>query len=299
MMKIGFIGLGKMGAGMTTRLVEKGYEVVAYDPNPDTHAAAAAQNIHVAESMENLVAALPAPRTIWIMVPHTVVGRVIAEIVPFLREEDTIIDGGNSLYKDTLAHAQDLTTHRIDFVDVGVSGGPSGARHGACLMVGGTQTTYARLESLFADLAAPDAYGYMGDHGAGHFAKMVHNGIEYGMMQAIAEGFAVIKAAPFELDLAEIARVYNQQSVITSRLTQWLVDAYAAHGTDLATISGTVGHSGEGQWTVDAARELGVHVPVIADSLQFRKDSTDTPSYTGQVVSALRGQFGGHDVDKK
>ncbi len=295
-MTLGYIGLGKMGRNMVTRLMEKGHEVVAFDPDATARARTVAAGIMVVERLADVLVGTPGTRTVWLMVPHTVVDDVLMELMPHLVPGDTVIDGGNSNYKETIRRAKTLANQGILMLDVGTSGGPEGARTGACLMIGGSRDVYEKHVSLLRDIAAPDAYGYMGSSGAGHFVKMVHNGIEYGMMQAIAEGFAVMKAAPFNIALTEVARVYNHRSVIESRLIQWLEDAFRAYGEDLADISGKVSHSGEGLWTVQTAKELGVDVPVIEDSLRFREESQKHPSYTGQVVSALRGQFGGHPV---
>jgi 6-phosphogluconate dehydrogenase len=182
---------------------------------------------------------------------------------------------------------------------VGVSGGPAGARNGACIMAGGEKEAFDRYQNLFRDLSVTNGYGYMGASGAGHFVKMIHNGIEYGMMQALAEGFAVMKASPFNLDLAAIAKLYNHGSVIVSRLTGWLKKAFEEYGQDLGTISGSVAQSGEGMWTVEAGHEYGVATPIIEGAVRFRTTSQTGPSYTGQVVSALRNEFGKHDVFKK
>ena len=210
-----------------------------------------------------------------------------------------MIDGGNSPYKESIRRSGELAAKGIGFLDAGVSGGPAGARKGACIMVGGRQEVFLRFERLFADLSVENGYGYMGRAGAGHFVKMVHNGIEYGMMQALAEGFAVLKAAPFGLDLPKVADLYDHASVIESRLVGWLKAAYEQHGEELRDISGTVEQSGEGAWTVEAGMELGVPTPVIEDALRFRLRSREAPTYAGQVLSALRNQFGGHDVAGK
>jgi len=198
-----------------------------------------------------------------------------------------------------MRRGRELEGRGIDFLDAGTSGGPAGARTGACIMVGGKRSVYEKFEQLFRDLSADKGYGYMGKSGAGHFVKMVHNGIEYGMMQALAEGFAVMKESSFELDLAKIADLYNHQSVITSRLVGWLENAYEQHGADLKGISGTAAQSGEGMWTVEAAKELGIPVPVIEGALSFRLASEEKPSYTGKIISALRNQFGGHEAGEK
>jgi 6-phosphogluconate dehydrogenase len=207
-----------------------------------------------------------------------------------------VIDGGNSPYKESIQRVRALEQRGINFLDAGVSGGPAGARNGACIMVGGRKEIFQKHEKLFQDLSVEKGYDYMGKAGAGHFVKMVHNGIEYGMMQALAEGFAVMKASPFDLDLTGVSELYNHKSVIESRLVGWLKNAYEQHGKDLREISGTVAQSGEGMWTVEAAKEFGVPVPIIKGALDFRLGSQSNPSYTGKIVSALRNQFGGHEV---
>ena len=233
------------------------------------------------------------------MVPYQAVDNVIAGLLPFLSKGDTLVDGGNSPYKESIKRARELEKQGIAFLDAGVSGGPAGARCGACIMIGGKKEVFQRYETLFQDLSVENGYGYMGNAGAGHFVKMVHNGIEYGMMQAIAEGFAVMQSSPLSLDLVKIADVYNHKSVIESRLVSWLKEALGQYGDALQGISGSVDYTGEGDWAVEAAKELGIPVPVIEQSLAFRVESHRTPSYTGQLLSAMRHQFGGHEVFKK
>jgi 6-phosphogluconate dehydrogenase len=298
-MKIGYIGLGKMGLNMVERLVEKGHEIIAYAPSEKSRASATLVGAHSKETLKECIEALPVPRTVWLMVPHKAVESVLEELLPLLGAGDTIIDGGNSPYKESMRRAVELEVKNIRFMDIGVSGGPAGARHGACLMVGGNRKVFEEYENVLKDIAVENGYGYMGKSGAGHFVKMVHNGIEYGMMQAIGEGFEVMQSSDFQLDLREVSRVYNHNSVITSRLTVWLEDAFAQYGTDLAAISGSVAQSGEGLWTLDAAKDLGVPVAVIETSVRFREHSQEHPSFTGKVVSALRNQFGGHEVKNK
>ena len=299
--KIGYIGLGKMGIGMTSRLLEAGWEVHAFDPNNDAREKSRVAGAMAHDTITKLIDLYTGrDRLFWLMVPHQAVDAVLEELLPLLKEGDIIIDGGNSNYKKTLEHAKLAEEKGVKFMDVGVSGGPGGARDGACCMVGGPKALYEEYEELFKDISAQDAYGYMGNNGAGHFVKMIHNGIEYGMMQAIGEGFEIMKkTSDFKIDLLEVTRVYNHRSVIESRLVGWLQNAYKKHGEDLEDISGKVSHSGEGLWTVATAKELGVTVPVIESALDFREDSQKNPSYTGQVVSALRNQFGEHEVDKK
>lgn len=297
--KIGYIGLGKMGFAMVEQMLEKRFSVVANNRSRESIDKIVEKGAEGAYSLEELVEKLDqSPRVIWLMVPWQSVDSVLNELKPILNSGDIIIDGGNSPYTETVRRHAELASDGIEFVDVGVSGGPSGARNGACMMVGGSKENFSNLEELFRELSVKDGYGYMGKNGAGHFVKMIHNGIEYGMMQAIAEGFAVIKKSEFDIDLTAVSKVYNNGSVIESRLVGWLEKAFIEYGTDLDQISGEVSHSGEGQWTVEAAKRLGVSVENIQQSLQFRVDSQGNPSYTGQVVSALRNQFGGHNVSK-
>jgi 6-phosphogluconate dehydrogenase len=295
-MKLGYVGLGKMGFNMVELLLDRKYEVVAYNRSEEPVRKIAQRGARPAGSLKELVAALAQPRLVWIMVPHQAVDAVIAELTPLLAKEDTVIDGGNSPYKDSIRRAKELEARGIDFLDAGVSGGPAGARSGACIMVGGRKAVFQKFEVLFRDLSVPDGYGYMGKAGAGHFVKMVHNGIEYGMMQALAEGFAVMKASDFVLDLTRITDVYNHKSVIESRLVGWLKNAFEQYGEDLKDISGSAAQSGEGMWTVEAGKELGVPMPVIQGALDFRLQSQKNPSYTGKLISAMRNQFGGHEV---
>ncbi len=306
-MRIGYIGLGKMGMGMVRLLLEKGHEVVATDPDENARKEAEAAGAETVENLAEFNDRLTGEKFIWIMVPHQIVDTVLADLGSILNEGDVIMDGGNSNYKETLRRGAELKDKGLVFMDVGVSGGPAGARNGACMMIGGARDKYDKYEQLFKDLSVKDGYAYMGETGAGHFVKMIHNGIEYGMMQAIGEGFEIMKESAFNLDLLNVTKIYNHGSVIESRLIGWLQKAYEEEGVDLNAISGEVSHSGEGQWTVEEAKDCRtspterkvIPVPVIEAALQFRIDSTGNPSYTGQVVSALRNQFGGHIVKKK
>jgi 6-phosphogluconate dehydrogenase len=296
-MQIGYIGLGKMGKNMVLNLLEKGHDVIAWNRSPEPRQEVAAAGAKVTETVAELLAALSGPRLIWVMLPAgEVTGHMLTELAQSLQPGDMVIDGANSFYQDTIDRAPQFVAKNIHFADVGVSGGPGGARTGACLMIGGQAEFFEKLTPLYKDLAAPDSYQFFPGYGAGHFVKMVHNGIEYGMMQAVGEGFAVLKAAPFQLDLEQVARLYNHQSVIESRLVGWLESGYAQYGTELKNISGTVKHSGEGQWTIETAKKMGIPLPVIEAAFQFRVNSSQQPSYTGQVVSVLRNQFGGHQV---
>ncbi len=320
-MKIGYIGLGKMGFAQVERLLEKGYRVVAWNRSLEPRVEAQKAGAEVSDTIAGVCVKLKTPRLVWLMVPNAIVDEILEELVPHLSKGDTVIDGGNSFYKHSMRRAKELSKKGINFLDCGTSGGPAGARNGACLMIGGDKKVFKKYERLFWNLSQDvrsvilknnrtdgGSYAYVGKSGAGHFVKMVHNGIEYGMMQALAEGFAVLRAADkhglgtakrkLGLDVTKIAQLYNQGSVIESRLVGWLAKAYAEQGAELPEISGEVSHSGEGLWTVETAKEIGVPVKVIEDSLEFRLKSQGNPSYTGQVVSALRNQFGGHSVKK-
>jgi 6-phosphogluconate dehydrogenase len=295
-MKLGYIGLGKMGYNMVELLLDKGHEVVVYNRSAGPAQKIAQRGAKPADSIRALAAALTPPRLVWLMVPHQAVDDVLKDIVHLLAKNDVVIDGGNSPYKETIRRAAELEKKGINFLDAGTSGGPGGARTGACIMVGGREDVFRRHEQLFRDLSTENGYAYLGKSGAGHFVKMVHNGIEYGMMQALAEGIAVLKVSSFRLDMVKVADLYNHRSVIESRLVGWLKSAFEQYGTDLKEVSGSVAQSGEGMWTVEAANELGIPVPIIKGALDFRLQSQKNPSYTGQVVSALRHQFGGHEV---
>ncbi len=298
-MKLGYIGLGKMGLNMIARLHEHQHEVIAYNRSTPSLEEARRIGVETADSLSHLISLLPAPRTVWLMVPHHAVDELLQEIRVLLKKGDTVIDGGNSFFKDSMRRGEALEKEGIHFIDVGVSGGPGGARNGACLMIGGDHAIVTKHKDLFKAIAAPHAFGHMGSVGAGHFVKMVHNGIEYGMMQALAEGFAILKKSSFNLDVEEVARVYHNQSVIDSRLVGWLLSGFKEYGAELKEVSGSIAHTGEGEWTIATGKELGVETPVIQASFDFRIRSKEDPNYTGKVVSVLRNQFGGHSVTEK
>lgn len=299
--EIGIVGLGKMGANLARRLHSQGWRVVGYNRSIETAQALAEEGVlEVAATLEELAQKLPGKRCIWLMVPA---GKPVDEMVfgkngltVYLKAGDTLIDGGNSHYRDDVPRAKKLAAKKILFLDVGTSGGPRGALEGPCLMIGGTEVAFKRYESLFRDLSKDGSYAFFPGVGAGHFVKMVHNGIEYGMMQALAEGMAVLKKSPYHFNLSLVAKIYNHGSVIASRLVGWLVSGYRKRGEDLKDVSSTVAHTGEGAWTVEAAKKLKIPTPIIAGSLQFRKQSGRVKSYTGKVLSMLRGEFGGHDT---
>jgi 6-phosphogluconate dehydrogenase len=298
-MKLGYIGLGKMGENMVSRLLEKNYEVVVYDKNTEAVNNLEKKGAEGSSSLEEMIKKLDAPRLVWLMVPHQVTSSVIGELAKLLQKGDVVIDGGNTHFTDTLKHFKILEDSGVSLLDAGVSGGPTGARNGSCVMVGGDKYIYEKYENLFKDLSVPVGYIYVGKTGSGHFVKMIHNGIEYGMMQSIAEGFNLLHKSDYGLDVGKIAALYNHGSVIESHLVKWLEEAYQKEGNELKNISGSVDQSGEGSWTSEYAEKIAEKTPSINLAVQFRKDSKDSPSYTGQVVSALRHEFGGHKVSNK
>jgi 6-phosphogluconate dehydrogenase len=301
--EIAIVGLGKMGKNITQRLLERKWRVFAFDIDEESRKEMVKRGARVANSLEELVEKISHPRLIWLMVPA---GKAVEEtlfskrgLINFLDKGDIVIDGGNSFFEDSIGRAKKLATKGIEFLDVGVSGGPKGAREGACLMIGGKKEIFEKLKPLFKDLATKDGFEYLGKSGAGHFVKMVHNGIEYGMMQSIAEGFNLMKNSPFKLNLKKIAELYNHGSVIQSRLIGWLKDGFELHGQDLKGVSGKVGATGEGEWMVQVAKKWKIPVKIIEESFKFRIQSQKKPSYTGKILSALREQFGGHKVIEK
>ena len=296
-MEIGMVGLGRMGGNMAQRLLEGGHRVVAYDPNPDAVQAAAIRGGHGVSSIADLVASLTAPRAVWLMVPagdptEGTVGTVADSMTP----GDTIIDGGNANYKDSMRRAASLKERGIHFMDAGTSGGIWGLTEGYSLMVGGDAEVFRRLEPIFQTLApgADRGYGHVGPAGAGHFVKMVHNGIEYGLMQAYAEGFELLQAKEeLGLDLAQISELWRYGSVVRS----WLLDLTAEalkEDPELAAVQAYVEDSGEGRWTVEESIDLGVPMPVIALSLQARFRSRQEQPFGGRLLAAMRDRFGGH-----
>jgi 6-phosphogluconate dehydrogenase len=295
------IGLGKMGLNMTTRLVRGGHRVVGYALSADSVQAAIKNGAEGAASLEDLVKKLKTPRVLWLMIPAgQVTDDTVQKLSGLLSKGDTVIDGGNSNYKDSIRHAQLLEAKGIDFVDAGTSGGVWGLADGYSLMIGGKAEVVERLAPIFASLAPGKdlGWGYVGPHGAGHFVKMIHNGIEYGMMQALAEGFDIMRAkADFGLDLAKISEIWRYGSVVRS----WLLDLTAlALKTDptLSDIEPWVADSGEGRWTVTEAMDHDVPAPIITLALQMRFVSRDRENYAARLLAAMRNEFGGHAVRK-
>ena len=287
-MQLGMIGLGRMGGNMTARLEQRGHDVKSYDPNNDARTAA---------SLAELRDQLEAPRAFWLMIPAgKITEDAFQELLTLGDEGDTIVDGGNSNFRDSQRRYRAAQEKNIHFVDAGVSGGIWGLKNGYCLMVGGEDEPVQRLEPIFKDLAPDDGYAHVGASGAGHFTKMVHNGIEYGLMQAYAEGFEVMKKSEFDLDLAEIAGIWRYGSVVRSWLLELLYDAFGKGGDDLPRIKGYVEDSGEGRWTIHEAIAEDVPVPVITAALYARFASRQEESYAAKITAALRNEFGGHAV---
>ena len=331
-MQLGMIGLGRMGSNLVRRLMRDGHRCVAYDVNAGAVKGLEGEGATGAGSLADFVAKLDKPRAAWLMVPAGVVGPTLEQLVPLLEPGDTVIDGGNSYYRDDIRRAKELATRNIHYLDCGVSGGIWGLERGYCLMIGGETEAVQRLDPIFKTIApgkgsveptlsrtrdgtAPQGYLHCGPSGAGHFVKMVHNGIEYGMMSAIAEGLSIIKHAnvgeakqdadaettplrdpwayQYDIDVAEVAEVWRRGSVISS----WLIDLTAeafARAPDLHTFAGRVSDSGEGRWTVDAAIDEGVPAPVITAALYERFESRGLGEFTGKILSAMRSEFGGH-----
>jgi 6-phosphogluconate dehydrogenase len=298
-MRLGFIGLGRMGANMVRRLVRDGHEILVYNRTPEkaTEIQGEGEGAIATYSIEELVARLEKPRAVWIMVPAgDATEAQITELLEYLEPGDTIIDGGNTNFHDDVRRHAALKDKGIRYVDAGVSGGIWGLQVGFCLMVGGDPEAVGPLESAFTTLAPPDGYLHVGGPGAGHYVKMVHNGIEYGLMQAYAEGFEIMHASDYELDLAAIAELWMQGSVVRSWLLELAGRAFKANGQDLDHLKGWVADSGEGRWTVQEAIDKDVPAPVITLSLQTRFRSRQDDSYGGKVLAALRNEFGGHAV---
>jgi 6-phosphogluconate dehydrogenase len=298
-MRLAMIGLGRMGGNMVRRLLRGGHQVVAWDRSADAIQQVAQEGAEGARDLADLCAKLHAPRVVWIMVPAGApVDDTIRELVQHLEPGDVIIDGGNSNFHDTIRRGTALASRDIAYVDAGTSGGIWGLENGYCLMVGGEREAVARCEPAFTTLAPPDGYAHVGPTGAGHYVKMVHNGIEYGMLQAYAEGYEILHASThFDLDLHQVAAVWNRGSVVRSWLNELAERAFAGDA-QLAAIRGYVEDSGEGRWTVQEAIDLNVPAPVITLSLQARFRSRQEESFGAKVIAALRHQFGGHAVKK-
>jgi 6-phosphogluconate dehydrogenase len=331
-MQLGMIGLGRMGSNLVQRLMRDGHRCVAYDVNADAVKTLQGEGAAGATSLEDFVTKLDKPRTAWLMLPAGVVGPTLDRLIPLLEPGDTVIDGGNSYYRDDITRAKRLAPEKIYYLDCGVSGGIWGLERGYCLMIGGETEAVQRLDPIFKTIApgkgsaeptpsrtragtAPQGYLHCGPNGAGHFVKMVHNGIEYGMMAAIAEGLSIIKHAnvgkalqdadaettpirdawayQYDIDVADVAEVWRRGSVVSSWLVDLIAEAFA-RTPDLHTFAGRVSDSGEGRWTVLAAVDEAVPAPVITTSLYERFESRGLGEFTGKILSAMRSEFGGH-----
>ncbi|AVX09238.1 phosphogluconate dehydrogenase (NAD(+)-dependent, decarboxylating) [Priestia megaterium] len=297
-MKVGLVGLGKMGINLGQNLLDQRHDVVAFDVNSNAVEQMKGYGASGVSGLQELVQSLETPRVVWLMVPHTVVDSVISEVKPLLAEGDIVIEAGNSHYKESIRRYNELKENKIRFMDVGTSGGMEGARNGACYMIGGDREAWEIVEPIFRDTAVENGYLYAGEAGSGHFLKMVHNGIEYGMMAAIGEGFEVLEKSQFDYDYEKVARVWNNGSVIRSWLMELTENAFSKDAK-LDDIKGVMNSSGEGKWTVETALDLQTATPVIAMSLLMRYRSLEDDTFTGKVVSALRNEFGGHAVEKK
>jgi len=298
-MRIGFIGLGRMGANMVRRLVRDGHEVVAFNRTPEKTREIMTEGAEGAFSLAELVGKLPVPRAVWVMVPAgDATEAMIAELMDLLAPGDTIVDGGNTNFHDDVRRHALVAGKGLNYVDAGTSGGVWGLQVGYCMMVGGDRDAVAPLEPVFRSLAPADGYAHVGGPGAGHYVKMVHNGIEYGLMQAYAEGFEIMHASDYDLDLAQVSGIWRYGSVVRSWLLDLLYDAISKN-PDFTGIKDWVADSGEGRWTVQEAIDRDVPAPIITLSLQARFRSRQDESYGAKVLAALRNEFGGHAVKRE
>ncbi len=298
-MKIGLIGLGKMGYNLALNLKRNGHDVIGYDVNQTTLQNISNEGVAIANSLSELVTGLGENRVIWLMIPAgELVDAALSDLKPLLDKGDIIIEGGNSNYKDSIRRSGEWEALGVDYLDCGTSGGTEGALHGICAMLGGSKPAFDRIEPVIKDISQPGAYLYCGGAGSGHYVKMIHNGVEYGMMQAIAEGFEMLQKSEMNLDLAAIAGLWNHGSVVRSWLME-LTERALIKEPDLASIKGIMHSSGEGKWTLETALEKQIATPVIALSLIMRYRSLEDDSFAGKIVAALRNEFGGHALVKK
>src|SRR4051812_47417942 len=299
-MQIGFVGLGRMGGNMVHRILrDSEHEVVAFDPSADARAKAEGHGASPAASLDELVGKLQAPRVVWVMVPSgQITEDTVASLATLLAEGDTIVDGGNSNWHDDVRRGQELTQKGLHYVDVGTSGGVWGLEVGYCMMAGGPDEAVERLAPILDVLAPPDGWRHFGPSGAGHFVKMVHNGVEYGMMQAYAEGFDLMHQSDFPIELKEVAALWNRGSVVRSWLCELAERAFDQEGNNLTGLQGYVDDSGEGRWMMADGIEMAVPTPALAASLYARFYSRKEGDYAARVLAALRNQFGGHAVKK-
>ena len=293
-MKIGLIGLGRMGYSLALNALDNRQKIVAYDLSEKEIKSIAKKGAVSAFSIEALVNKLPSRKIVWIMVPAGAsVDEIIKILISLLKKGDIIIDGGNSFYKDSIKRAKRCAKNGINFLDIGTSGGIDGARNGACMMVGGKKSAYQEVEPFIRAVCTKNGFNYMGESGSGHFVKMIHNGIEYGMMQAIGEGYEMLSRAPFKLDLQKVNKVYENGSVIRG----WLIDLVGEEFKKdplLGKYSGKVGASGEGKWAAEEASRMKIRIPVLEGSLKAREYSQKHPTFGSRILSAMRNAFGGH-----
>lgn len=298
-MKIGLIGLGKMGYNLALNLRDRGHEVIAYNRSTDKiKKIEEEEGIKGAFSLETLTGSLEGRKILWMMIPAgPMIDILIESLIPLLKQGDILIDGGNSNYLDTLRRAERLKMEGIEYVDVGTSGGVEGARNGACMMIGAAEEVFDYLKPIFQDVCLEKGYAHVGKPGTGHYVKMIHNGIEYGMMQAIGEGFEILEKSGFDFDYKQIAQVWNHGSIIRGWLME-LTQRVFEEDPSLKSIKGVIHSSGEGLWTVEEALRLKVPAPVITDSLFVRYRSEQPDTFSGKLIAGLRYQFGGHSVEK-
>lgn len=301
-MQIAIFGLGKMGAQIARRLHKNGFDVLAWNRSEEPRTEVARAGVKTFAEVSEVVEAMnESPRVFWLMLPHTIVDEFLQnQLGSLFKPGDIVIDGGNSFYKDSIRRGQELSAKGVHFYDSGTSGGVWGEENGFALMIGGPQEQWSVVEPIFKTLSAGENYGLLGKNGAGHFVKMVHNGIEYGMMEAIGEGYGVLKASDFNLDLGKVTKIYQEGSVVRS----WLIDLTKNifDSEDVENTSGVIAATGEGEWTVNAGKELGVDVRVIEQSLQVRRESSESQNqnkFSNKIVALLRKQFGGHGIVKK
>jgi 6-phosphogluconate dehydrogenase len=294
--QLGMVGLGRMGAGMSQRLLQGGHQVTVYDRSTQAVQALAGKGATPNSSLQDLGQKLKSPRVIWLMIPSgPPIDDTIQQLQGSLSPGDVIIDGGNSNYRDSIRRAETLQTQQIEFLDAGVSGGVWGLKEGFCLMVGGKESVFKQVEPIFKSLAPADGYAYVGPSGAGHYSKMVHNGIEYSLLQGYAEGFEILKASPFAFDLHQLSALWNHGSVIRSWILE-LAESAFQRDPELTHIRGYVEDTGEGRWTLDEAIQHAVPAPALAMSLFMRFRSRQDDSFAAKVLAALRNEFGGHAV---
>lgn len=298
-MKLALIGLGKMGLNLARNIKRNDHEVIGFDLCGERLKVAEENGIKTVNTLEKLSKELDERKVFWLMIPQgKPVDETLKKLKTYLNKGDIVIDGGNSFYKDSIRRYEELKKVGIKFLDAGISGGQEGALNGICAMIGGEEETFKIIEPLFKDIAVKNGYLYVGKAGSGHFVKMVHNGIEYGMLQAIGEGFEILEKSNFDLDYEKVAKIWNHGSVIRGWLMELTQNAFNKD-SNLQNIRGTVGSNGEGLWTAQTALELEIPAPVITTSVMMRYRSQQEDTFSGKVVAALRNEFGGHEVKKE